>query len=115
MPEVGSPAWIDAFAAAVATVDPGDAEVSVLHRIVDGPSWLLRTGDGRVAVEAASPDADADITFTWQRDDAEAVARGELGPLVPFQAGRLRVGGDLTLLTEVAALFAQFPAVTVGA
>jgi len=30
---------------------------------------------------------------------------------VPFQAGRLRVGGDLTRLTEVAALFARFPPV----
>lgn len=115
MPEVGSPAWIDALAAAVATVDAGDAEVSVLHRIVDGPSWLLRADDGRVVVEPAPPDTDADITFTWQRDDAEAVARGEFGPLVPFQAGRLRVGGDMALLTDVASLFAQLPAVPVGA
>ena len=65
--------------------------------------------DGTVGVDQADPDDDADLTFHWQHDAGEAVAQGEHGPLVAFQAGRLRIGGDLTRLTEVAGLFARFP------
>ena len=111
MPEIGSAAWIDAFNACVADVDADEAAITVLHRIDGGPAWLVVAGEGTVGVDAADGDDDADLVFTWQRADAEAVARGELGPLEPFQAGRLRIGGDLTRLTAVAELFARFPAV----
>jgi hypothetical protein len=117
MPEIGSAAWIEAFDAAVAGVDPGDLEVTVVHRIAGGPAWRVVVGGGSITVEAATVDGDArtaDLRFTWQRADAEAVARGELAPLEAFQAGRLTVGGDLTRLPEVASLFSRFPVVPAG-
>lgn len=109
--EVGSDAWIDAYAEAVAGVDGGDVEVSVRHQIIDGPAWMVTVSGGQVSVRS-SPEAEpAHVTFTWEREDAEAVARGETGPLAVFQAGRLRVGGDLHRLVEVAEVFSRFPAV----
>jgi putative sterol carrier protein len=111
MPELGSEAWVDAFNAAVCDLDPGSLELSVLHTVDGGPAWLITVADGTVGVDQADPDDDADLTFHWQHDDAVAVARGEHGPLVAFQAGRLKVGGDLTRLTEAAELFARFPPV----
>lgn len=109
---VGSDPWLLAFAAAVADVDPGEVRIAVRHEIVDGPAWVVRAGDGGVTI---TRDDEADVTFTWRRDDAEAVARGELAALVPFQAGRLRVGGDLRRLSEAADLFARLPGVPADA
>jgi hypothetical protein len=111
MPAIATPDWVARYDDAVAGVDAGSVEVEVLHRLAGGPAWRISAAGGRVRVVAASPDEPADLTFTWQGDDAEAVARGDYGPLVPFQAGRLRVGGDLTRLAEVAELFARFPPV----
>lgn len=109
--EIASAGWVEQFDRAVAAVDTGDVEVTVLHRIDAGGAWLVTLSGGRARVTVADPDAPADLSFTWQRDDAEAVARGEYGPLVPFAAGRLRVGGDLTRLGEVREVLARFPAV----
>lgn len=115
MSEVGSDAWLERYASAVATMAPGDARISVRHRIDGGPTWVLRVDERGVTVDRADDSTAADVTFTWQRADAEAVARGQASPLDAFQAGRLRVGGDLHRLAEVAGLFAAFPAVTVDA
>ena len=111
MPAIATPDWVARFDRAVAGVDAGTVEVDVLHRLAGGAAWRISAAEGRVRVAAAAPDEPADITFTWEADDAEAVARGDYGPLVPFQAGRLRIGGDLTRLAEVAELFARFPPV----
>jgi hypothetical protein len=115
MAEIGTDDWIEAFDAAIADLDAGEAEVTVLHRIVGGPAWTVAASRGRVGVEPAGTgdNTAADLVFTWQRADAEAVARGDVSPLEAFQAGRLKIGGDLTRLTEVAALFARFPRVPV--
>jgi hypothetical protein len=114
MPEIGSEAWVEAFDRAVADLDPGDVAVVVEHRIEAGPAWVVDAGPGRVRVRPVGQDDAPDLTFTWRHDDADAVARGELAPLTAFQAGRLRIGGDLRRLPEVAALFARFPAVAPG-
>jgi alkyl sulfatase BDS1-like metallo-beta-lactamase superfamily hydrolase len=113
VPEIGSDAWIDEFARSLAGIDAAGVEITVLHRIVDGPAWLVTAARDRVTVTAAGPGAahDADVTFKWHRDDAEAVSSGRATALVAFQAGRLRVGGDLRRLREAAALFTRFPAV----
>lgn len=111
MPEVGSPHWIEALAEATAEVDAGDVVVSVLHRVDGGPAWRIAAADGAVEVRAADADEPADLTFTWQADDAAAVAAGAASPLTAFQAGRLRVGGNLDRLGEVVGLFARFPGV----
>ena len=89
-PAIATPAWVARFDEALADVDVGDAQVTVLHRIAGGTAWRITAADGRARVAVAGPDEPADLTFTWEADDAEAVARGDYGPLVPFQAGRLR-------------------------
>lgn len=124
MGTVGTDPWLEAFAAALtaADLDPGPVRIVVRHRIVDGPAWTVRVDQGGITVARAddtddtddNSNDDADVTFTWQADDAAAVAAGELGPLVPFQAGRLRVGGDLSRLSEAAELFARLPRVGAG-
>ena len=114
MPAIATPDWVARFDRAVAGVDAGSVEVTVLHRIDGGGAWRVTAAGGRVRVAVATHDEAADLTFTWDASDAAAVARGDHGPLVPFQAGRLRVGGDLTRLAEVAELFARFPAVEGG-
>ena len=101
MPEIGSEAWIDALNAAVADLEAPAFDVTVLHRIEGGPAWLITVAEGTIGIDMADPGDDADLVFSWQRDDARAVAHGEIGPLVPFQAGRLKVGGDLSRLAEV--------------
>jgi hypothetical protein len=106
MSTVGSDPWLARFAAAVADVDPGDVRITVRHSIVDGPSWVVRAADDGVSV---GRDGEADVTFTWLAADAAAVAQGAIGALVPFQAGRLRVGGDLNRLRAAADLFARLP------
>lgn len=121
MVTLGSDGWVAAFAAAVADVDAGDVRIAVRHQIIDGPSWVVRAADGRVTVERddadtdTGADADADVTFTWSADDAAAVARGDLPALAPFQAGRLRIGGDLHRLREASELFGRLPRVAVDA
>jgi hypothetical protein len=112
MPEVGSQEWIAAFDRAVADLDPRGVAVSVAHRIEGGPAWVVASGADGVRVRSAAPDEVTDVVFTWQPEDAEAVARGDMAPLAAFQAGRLRIGGDLRRLPEVADLFARLPAVS---
>lgn len=109
--EIASASWVAQLDRAVAEVDAGPVEATVLHRIDGDGAWLITLSGGRARATVADPAAAADLTFTWQRADAEAVARGDHSPLVAFGAGRLRVGGDLTRLVEVAEVLARFPAV----
>lgn len=118
---IGTDSWLEAFAAALADadLDTGDVRIAVRHQIVDGPSWVVQVDDDGVTVTRGKTDDDdvdaaADVTFTWQADDAAKVAEGEGSPLAPFQAGRLRVGGDLSRLADAAALFARLPKVPGG-
>jgi alkyl sulfatase BDS1-like metallo-beta-lactamase superfamily hydrolase len=110
MPHLGSPAWIDALATSAAALDAGGVELVVRHQIQEGPSWLL-VADGRHVTARAADDEHpaADVTFTWQADDAAAVVAGTTTVLAVFQTGRLQVGGDLRRLADATALFARFP------
>ena len=114
MAEIGSAAWVEALARSVAGIDPEGVIVTVRHRIEGGPSWVV-SADGRsvLARPADDGDAAADVTFTWEQADAEAVAAGTTTVLAVFQAGRLRVGGDLRRLADASALFTRFPGVAV--
>lgn len=113
MAEIGTPGWLDALARSVADLDAGGVRVAVLHRVEGGPSWVVAAEGEHVTARAAAADEPADVTFTWQADDARAVAAGEASPLAVFQAGRVRIGGDLRRLPEATALFARFPGVAV--
>ena len=58
--------------------------------------WSYRDGiPGEGAVGAI---ANADLTLTIARDDAQAVASGEVEPSVAYMRGRLKASGDGALL-----------------
>ncbi len=109
MAEMGSDEWIAALdAAARADDDLREASrgrrVVIGQEVVDGErrnSWHVVLDDGEVAVRPGPAD-DADVTFSQDRDVAEAVARGEMAARAAFVLGRIRVGGDVSVLLEVA-------------
>lgn len=101
-----SPAWIDAAGAAVAGDGPLGAALAGITLTVEqvvtgGPdgdvTWSLAVDDGKVAL-TPGPAARSDLRLTTDYATAAAVAAGELGAQRAFVEGRLRVGGDLSLL-----------------
>lgn len=111
MAAIGSPDWVEALARSVEAVDPEGVTITVVHRVEGGPAWVVAADGRRVDARPAAEGDTAEVTFTWQRADAEAVAAGTSTVLAVFQAGRLRVGGDLQRLAQAAALFSRFPGI----
>ena len=62
-----------------------DGEVRYVHTVVDGRTEALEHGS----------DDDADVTFTNTYADAQALAKGELDPRVPFMQGKTKMAGDM--------------------
>jgi hypothetical protein len=101
-----SPEWLAAAADAIAH-DAGlqeaarDISLTLEQTVTDGPdgtvSWhiVLDNGTTRL-VPGRAPHADLRFTTTWPT--ACAIALGELAAPTAFMEGRLRVGGNLTLL-----------------
>ena len=104
-----SPEWMAAAGRALAA-DPalaaalGDLRLTIEQHVHDGPdgdvAWHVAVAGGRVALTpgpapAASP---ADLRFTTDYATAAAIAAGDLAAQRAFVEGRLRVGGDLSLL-----------------
>lgn len=103
-----SPEWLAAAAEAVAhdgTLQSAtaDVELTLEQTVADGPEgtvcWhiVLRPGKARLI---AGPTSTADLRFTTTWETAQSIARGELAAPTAFMEGRLRVGGDLTLLVR---------------
>ena len=101
-----SPAWIDAAGAAVAGDDRLGASLAGVSLVVEqtvtgGPdgdvTWALAVDDGTVAI-TPGPAARSDLRLTTDYATAAAVATGGLSAQRAFVEGRLRVGGDLSLL-----------------
>ena len=64
----------------------------------DGPvTWHITIDDGAMAL-APGPADHADLRITTRWDTAAAVASGTLAAQRAFVEGRLRLGGDLSLL-----------------
>lgn len=98
--------WIDAAGRALAADEAlADALAGIhlsLDQVVeDGPdgtvTWHVTIDDGRVSL-AAGPAPAADVRFTTDYETAGRVAAGTLAAQRAFAEGRLRVGGDLSLL-----------------
>ncbi|MEO9223416.1 MAG: SCP2 sterol-binding domain-containing protein [Acidimicrobiales bacterium] len=66
---------------------PDDAETA----------WHIAVDRGTVRVHAGRT-AEPGVTFTQDRDTALAVGRGELSAQAAFMLGKLRLGGDVSLL-----------------
>lgn len=100
--------WIAALdAAARADDDLKEASrgrrVVIGQEVVDGERrtcWHMVLDHGEVAVRPGPAD-DADVTFSQDREVAEAVTRGEVAARTAFVLGRIRVGGDVSVLLEV--------------
>lgn len=103
------PEWMDAARRALAE-DERLAESTkgvrlTLEQVVDaGPDggeirWHIVVDDGSVTlVEGPAPRCD--VRFTTSYDIAAEIAAGRLSAQRAFVDGRLRVGGDLTLLVS---------------
>jgi putative sterol carrier protein len=101
-----SPDWIAAAGRALAD-DAGlkdataDVQLTLEQVVTDGPtgtvSWHVAIDHGHVEL-AEGPAPAADLRFTTTYDTAAAIASGKLAAQRAFAEGRLRVGGDLSLL-----------------
>jgi putative sterol carrier protein len=101
-----SPEWIDAASEAVAADDRLSAALAGVTMTVEqtvggGPdgsvTWHIAIDDGKVAL-TSGPATRLDLRFTTDYDTAAEVASGALAAQRAFVEGRLRVGGDLSLL-----------------
>ena len=121
MPRFLTPEWADAITAALAGKDlpgpgPDDGLTASGGRFVvaeevraapDGDVRLVLRVDGGtvtlgVAPLAGDPGADepqADVTIALDYGDAVAMADGSLSPAEALTGGRVRVRGDLSVLT----------------
>jgi hypothetical protein len=112
--------WVDTFNEALAEVDvapPGpeaglavrDGRFSMCQLVTGGPGGdvetTLRVDSGRVTITMGdAEDAAVTIRLTWP--DAAAMAAGVLAPGEAIAAGRVRVRGDLAVLSEAQAVLA---------
>jgi predicted lipid carrier protein YhbT len=97
-----TPEWLAALAAAGARATVPDHVQLVVQQVVvddDGTevAYVVRVEGGRIAVEPGRSE-DAQVTFTQDRATAAAIAAGSLSAQAAFLDGRLRVGGDLSLV-----------------
>jgi len=117
MPPYLSPAWVQAFNAALADLDLIDAVAaacagsltaskgafSVAQVVTDAPDGAVRTvltvDDGRITLRS-DPDETlpSNVTVVLAYADALAIARGEQDPADALAAGRVRVRGELAVL-----------------
>jgi putative sterol carrier protein len=105
--------------AAVGRAAAGSAELReasrglrlTLQQRVTGPdgekAFHVRFEDGEIEVREGDAER-PDVTFSQDRDTAEAIARGRLSAQSAFMAGRLQVSGDVPLLVRHREAFAAF-------
>lgn len=101
-----SPEWIEAAGRALAG-DPALKQATLEVRLVlehvvtltptGTVTWHVTVDHGAVSLDAGPAPA-ADLRFTTTYGTAAQIAAGALGAQRAFAEGRLRVGGDLSLL-----------------
>lgn len=105
--------WIEAADAALAAAwksdgassDEGtDASTTLGYTVTATPqgkvTYHLHVGDDGARVSKGKPDGDPDATMELDYDTAAQIAKGETSPQVAFMQGRLKLGGDVTLLIK---------------
>lgn len=101
------PEWMDAARQTVAadgTLPAALAGVTLtVEQVVEGGRdgtvvWHIAVRDGGVTL-SPGPAGDPDLRFTADYETAAQIASGALAAQRAFVEGRLRVGGDLSLLT----------------
>ena len=118
MPRFLTPEWVAAFNAALDGVvlpapgpDAGlaasDGRYVVAQEVRGTPDGdvrlVLRTADGALSLEVGPLPADvatgADVTIALDYEDAAALSSGTLSPAEALTGGRIRVRGDLSVLS----------------
>jgi putative sterol carrier protein len=69
-----------------------------------GGSWALYIADNRISVKedkAISPD----LTLNMNAGDYVALSRGEANPMALFQAGKIKLQGNMTLALKFQEMF----------
>ena len=78
-----------------------DLDLTLAYEVAGGPggkrSYALRFDHGTVALQPG-PHPDAPVSFSLDYDTAVAIARGDLSAQAAFMQGRLKLGGDVTVL-----------------
>ncbi len=95
-----SDAWLARADAALAGLAPIPDDLAIGIEVVGGPrgdrSYRLVLGADRVGVSTEAEPAGVRMTLEW--DDAVAIANGRSSAQRAFLDGRLRLGGDISLL-----------------
>ena len=99
--------WIEAADKALAegwskVDDQGDTETTIGYTVKGAPSgkvaYTIRFGPDGAGVTSGKPDGDPSATMELDYDTAAEITRGESSAQVAFMQGRLKLGGDVTLL-----------------
>jgi putative sterol carrier protein len=100
--------WMDEAAAALAVNErlaaaTAGTELTIAYEVSGAPGGKVAYGihldHGTTTLLRKAP-AGAPVTFTVDYDTAVDIARGETPVQVAFMQGRLKLGGDVTLLIE---------------
>lgn len=101
--------WLAAADSALSTAwesveDRGDADTTIAYEVTGAPqgkvAYTLTFGPSGAGVSPGAPEGEPDATMALDYDTAAEVAKGELAAQVAFMQGRLKLGGDVTLLIE---------------
>jgi putative sterol carrier protein len=83
-----------------------DATIQLYLTGEGGGDWMINVANGQISVnegQAPSPD----MTLTMDAADYVALSRGEANPMSLFQAGRVRVQGNMVLALKFQEMFAR--------
>ena len=99
--------WFEAAGAAIASnaemrAASGGVHLTLQQSVIDGDEtlvWHIHFADGEVGLHRGATPSPT-VTFSCDRDTAEAVATGTTSAQSAFMAGNLRIGGDVRLLLD---------------
>ena len=100
MTEIGDPSWVAQQGRRLEALAVDLSLRLVVQQVITGPNpstWHVVIHAGHVTVTAGAHDSPG-VTLTTDRNTASAIAEGRSSAQREFLDGRLRVGGDITLL-----------------
>lgn len=98
--------WLEQAAAALAAdalfaEAIADAELSILYEVSASPTgktvYCIRMDHGTTSL-VLGPAKDAQVSFGMDYDTAVSIAQGEVSAQAAFMQGRIKLGGDVTVL-----------------
>ena len=112
--------WIDAADTALSQAwssveDKGDRPTTITYTVSGAPAdttagkvtYTVTFGPDGSGVSAGEPESEPDATMALDYDTAVEIARGDSSAQAAFMQGRLKLGGDVTILITGAERFGQ--------